>query len=99
MTLRTTTIASTCAALALACMAITPPAWARWTFHDESLGEKIVPPAGGTRAQTCTGHLEARSGWATFIDFEQGQDPATFEIPAGAQSALGYQVLKAPAGF
>src|SRR3954453_2401418 len=99
MTLRKKTIASTFAALAVVWVATTPPALARWTFHDETVGERITPPPGGTRAQTCAGRLVASTAWATFIDVDNGEDPAAFTIPAGARTAVDYEVWKAPAGF
>jgi hypothetical protein len=99
MTLRTKTIASACAVLALAWAVSAQPAQARWTFHDDSLGESITAPPGGTRAQTCAGRLEATSGYGHFIDVANGEDPATFEIPAAARTAVGYEVWKAPPGF
>ena len=99
MTLRTTIIASTCATLALAWVAASSPASARWTFHDESLGEKVVAPPGGTRAQTCSDHLHAWSGSAAFIDVEAGDDPESYEIPSWARTPVDYQVWKAPRGF
>jgi hypothetical protein len=100
MTLRTKTIASACTTLALAvAWTSAQPAMARWTFHNDSLGETITAPAGGTRAQTCTNRLAAVSGWARFIDVENGEDPAALRIPAEAKTAVDYEVWKAPPGF
>jgi hypothetical protein len=94
MNLRTMGIAATTTMLALVCAAAAQPAYARWTFHDESLGERITAPPGGTRAQTCAGRLEATSAGAS-----PAEDPATFEIPAHLRTAVSYEVWKAPAGF
>lgn len=101
MELRTRTVASGCAALALgvALAASAQPALARWTFHDSSIGETITAPAGGTRSQTCTDRLLGAGGWATFVDVENGEDPAEVVIPPGATSRVDYEVWKAPAGF
>ena len=67
MTLRTTTVASTCAALALAWVAGAQPALARWTFHDRhrrgrsqhhpaARGPRPAPPRlrGGERVRPLT---------------------------------------------
>jgi hypothetical protein len=99
MTLRTTTVASTCAALALAWVAGAQPALARWTFHDDTVGEKVTAPPGGTRAQTCAARLRAVSGYAHNIDVTGGEDPSAFQIPPQARTAVTYEVWKAPAGF
>jgi hypothetical protein len=101
MTLRTKTIASACAALALgfAWAAAAQPALARWTFHDSSVGETITAPPGGTRAQTCADQLAAVSGYAYYIDVDGGEDPATYQIPSEAMTALDYELWKAPPGF
>jgi hypothetical protein len=99
MTLRTTTVASTCAALALAWVAGAQPALARWTFHDDTVGEEVVAPPGGTRAQTCATRLEAVSGYESGIDVTGGEDPSAFQIPSQALTAVSYEVWKAPAGF
>jgi hypothetical protein len=104
MTLRTSTststrtIATACAALALA-WAAAQPAQARWTFHDDAVGEKITAPAGGTRAQTCADRLHATAGYGHFIDVANGEDPAAFQVPAQARDAISYRVWKAPPGF
>jgi hypothetical protein len=99
MTLRTKTVASACATLALVWAASAQAAQARWTFHNETVGETITAPPGGTRAQTCADRLEATSGWGTFIDVTAGENPATFPIPVEATTAVDYQVWKAPPGF
>ena len=101
MTLRTKANASraTLAVLAVVWAASAAPAHARWTFHDESLGEAVVAPAGGTRANTCEERLRAVSGAAQTVDVEGGDDPATIPIPEWALTSVDYQVWKAPAGF
>lgn len=101
MSLRTKTIASSCATLALGIglAASAQPALARWAFHDDSIGETITAPPGGTRAQTCIERLRAAGGWATFVDVSNGEDPATVPIPARAFSRVGYEAWKAPAGI
>jgi hypothetical protein len=99
MTLRTKTIAAACATVALAWAVSAQPALARWSFHDDSLGETITAPPGGTRAQTCAGRLVAVSGGAKYISFERGEDPATFQIPAYMTTAVDYEVWKAPPGL
>jgi hypothetical protein len=99
MNLRTKTIASACAALALAWVASAQPAHARWRFHDDAVGEKITAPPGGTRAQTCAGRLQGTAGYGHFIDVANGENPAAFQIPAQATIAVSYRVWKAPRGF
>jgi hypothetical protein len=99
MTLRTKTIATACATLALVWAASAQPAQARWTFHDDAVGEKITAPPGGTRTEACAGRLQATAGYGHFIDVDGGEDPAAFQVPAQARDAVSYQVWKAPAGF
>jgi hypothetical protein len=99
MTLRTTTIASACATLALAWVASAQPALARWAFHNDAVGEEITAPPGGTRAQTCAGRLRAVAGYGHSIDVDGGEDPAAFPLPAEARDAVEYRVWKAPPGF
>ena len=99
MNLRRTTLASTCAALALAGMATMQPAQARWVFHDDAIGEEISAPPGGTKAQSCAGRLQASAGYGHYIDVSNGEDPAAFQLPTQATNAIGYEVWKAPPGF
>lgn len=98
---RTKTIASTWVTLTLglAWAAVAQPAEARWTFHDDSVGETITAPPGGTRAHTCTDRLRAVGGWGKYIDVSAGEDPAAFQIPPRAKTAVSYEVWKAPPGF
>lgn len=96
------TVAAGVASTALAAVAAAvpvPPAEARWSFHDSAVGEVVVAPDGGTRADTCRGRLRAVAGWATFVDVGGGQDPATVPVPPDAFSPVRYQVWEAPAGF
>ena len=99
MTLRRTTAASTCAALALACVATAQPAVARWAFHNDAIGEEMIAPPGGTRAQSCTGRLRAVAGYGHYIDVAGGEDPAAYPLPPAATRAVDYEVWKAPPGF
>jgi hypothetical protein len=99
MTLRTKTIASACATLALglAWAAAPQPALAGWHFHDPKVGETITAPPGGTRAQTCADQFAAVTGWSAILS--HGEDPATYQIPAEALTAVDYELWKAPPGF
>ena len=99
MTLRTKTIGTICAALALAWVGSAEPALARWTFHNDAVGEEITAPPGGTRAQTCAGRFRAVAGYGHFIDVTNGEVPAAFQIPPEATRAVRYEVWKAPRGF
>ncbi|MGA8211570.1 MAG: hypothetical protein WB798_15635 [Nocardioidaceae bacterium] len=99
MTLHTKAVVTAVATLALAWAAAAPPALARWAFHDDSVGERITAPPGGTRAQTCAGRLNATSGFGHFIDVDAGEDPAAYQLPAQARAAVAYEVWKAPTGF
>jgi hypothetical protein len=99
MTLWTKTTASVCATLALAWVAAAEPALARWTFHNDAVGEEITAPPGGTRAQTCAGRLRGVGGYGHYIDVSNGEDPAAFPIPSAALQAVRYEVWKAPRGF
>ena len=99
MTPRTKTIAwvAIAAALVVAGAATAPSAYARWKFHNDAIGESVVAPAGGTRANSCEGRLRGVAGYGHFIDVEAGEDPADFPIPAQALNSVGYKVWKAPA--
>lgn len=102
MKLASRTVASTVAAAAIAAavpLAVAAPSQARWVFHDAAVGEVVVAPDGGTRADTCRGRLRAVAGWATFVDVQGGEDPTTVPVPPDALSSARYQVWKAPAGF
>ena len=99
MTLRSRTIASACATFALVWAASAQPALARWTFHNDAVGEEVTAPPGGTRAQTCAGRLRAVAGYGHFIDVANGEDPAAYQLPPHATRAVNYEVWKAPQGF
>jgi hypothetical protein len=100
MTLRTRTIAGVAAIAALAVVgAAAPAAYARWKFHNDAIGETVVAPDGGTRANTCDDRLRAVAGYGHFIDVAGGEDPADFQLPSQALNSVGYKVWKPPAGF
>ncbi|VXB32995.1 hypothetical protein [Nocardioides sp. AX2bis] len=92
-------VAALTAALAAAWTGSAPSAEARWTFHNDAVGEVVSAPDGGTRSDTCRGRLRAVAGWGTFVDVENGEDPAAVPVPPDALTSVRYQVWKAPAGI
>jgi hypothetical protein len=95
MTLRTKTIASgaTIAVLTGLMAAAAAPAHARWIFHDPSVGEAMIAPPGGTRADTCADRVRGWSGYSS--TFEGSQGP----LPPEATATVTYEVWRAPEEF